>query len=194
MSLTTRTVNGPSETPIDLASKLRQLRRDRGLSLADVSRNTGLSASFISLIENGKSDITFSRLYRLMHFYGAGLEELEPTTNSVTSIVRAGEEPRIFSPAEGIEVRLLVPDTSRLMLPMIAVYQPGAELAEPASHEGEDFIHVIRGRFLLDVEGSDAVVLEEGDSAYYSASVPHRQRNLSSAPSMFFGVMSPPSL
>lgn len=170
------------------------MRQERGLSLANVARNTALSASFISLIENGKSDITFSRLYRLMQFYGAGLDELEPEGRAALSIVRSGDEPRIYSPAEGIEVRLLVPDSSRLMMPMIAVYQPGAELTERATHEGEDFIHVIQGRFLLEVEGSDAVVLEEGDSAYYSATAPHKQRNLSSSPSMFFGVMSPPSL
>lgn len=194
MELPSSAIDSPTSTSIDLASKLKGLRQERGLSLADVARQTDLSASFISLIENGKSDITFSRLYRLMKFYGAGLEELEPSAHSAPSVVRAGEEPRIYSPAEGIEIRLLAPDTARLMMPVIAVYQPGAELAEHTAHDGEDFIHVIRGRFLLEIEGVDAVILDEGDSAYYSATTPHRQRNLSSTPSMFFGVISPPSL
>lgn len=190
-------VQPAEQTPassIELASKLKRMRQERGLSLADVARNTGLSASFISLIENGKSDITFSRLYRLMQFYGVGLDKLEPADRHALSIVRSSDQRRIYSPAEGIEVHLLVPDSSRLMLPMIAIYQPGAQLTEAAMHDGEDFLHVIEGRFLLEVEGWEAVVLEEGDSAYYSASAPHKQRNLSSSASKFFGVMSPPSL
>jgi transcriptional regulator with XRE-family HTH domain len=179
---------------IELASRLKALRQQQGLSLADVATGTGLSASFISLIENGKSDITFSRLYRLVQFYGIGLTDLAPNRESSLSIVRAGEERRIYSPAEGIEVVLLVADTTRLMLPMLVTYQPGAEMSELAKHEGEDFLHVTEGCFLLEIEGSESVILEKGDSAYYSAAVPHKQRNLSTSISSFFGVMTPPML
>ncbi len=183
-----------SVASIELASRLRALRQERRLSLAEVAVNTGISASFISLIENGKSDITFSRLYKLVQFYGIGLTELEPDKETNVSVVRAGEERRIYSPAEGVEVLLLVPDTARMMLPMLVVYQPGAELTEMAKHDGEDFLHVMEGRFLLEIEGNDPVILEEGDNAYYNASVPHKQRNLSKSVSSFFGVMSPPTL
>ena len=45
----------------ELGARLRQLRRSRGVSLADVAEGTGISSSFLSMVEKGKSDITISR-------------------------------------------------------------------------------------------------------------------------------------
>jgi transcriptional regulator with XRE-family HTH domain len=54
-----------------LGRRLRDLRRSRRLSLAEVAEQTGISASFISHIENGKSDMSIGRLMRLADLYGA---------------------------------------------------------------------------------------------------------------------------
>jgi transcriptional regulator with XRE-family HTH domain len=59
-----------------LGGRLRRLRRERGLSLGEVAKATEISASFLSHIENGKSDITFMRLERLVALYGASLMDL----------------------------------------------------------------------------------------------------------------------
>lgn len=178
----------------ELAIRLRDLRLERKLSLAGVSEATGLSSSFLSLIENGKSDITFSRLYKLVQFYGVSLLDIAPATNVEPAVVRAGERRHIHSPSEGIDMYLLTPDTDRTMMPVIVVYQPGAEISEAAKHPGEDFVHVIEGRFLIEVEGNEPVILETGDSVYYKATLPHSTKNIGSGISSFFGVMSPPSL
>src|SRR4051812_28348017 len=53
-----------------LGAALRGLRRARRLSLQDVAEATAISASFLSLVETGKSDITIGRLVRLVEFYG----------------------------------------------------------------------------------------------------------------------------
>lgn len=179
----------------ELATRLRDLRLERKLSLAGVSEATGLSSSFLSLIENGKSDITFSRLYRLVQFYGVSLLDIAPDTSAGLAVVRSDERRRIHSASEGIDMYLLTPDTeNRSMMPVIVVYQPGAMISEAAKHPGEDFVHVLEGRFLLEVEGNEPVVLEPGDSVYYKATVPHSWRNIGDGVSSFFGVMSPPSL
>lgn len=62
----------------DLGTKLRALRTDRGLSIAEVADATGISASFLSLVENGRSDIAIGRLMRLIDFYGVGLGRCSP--------------------------------------------------------------------------------------------------------------------
>jgi len=178
----------------ELATRLRDLRLERKLSLAGVAEATGLSSSFLSLIENGKSDITFSRLYKLVTFYGVSLLDIAPDTNAALAVVRAGERRQIHSPSEGIDMYLLTPDTDRTMMPVIVVYQPGAQTSEAAKHPGEDFVHVIEGRFQIEVEGNEPVVLEAGDSIYYKATVPHSTKNIGDSVASFFGVMSPPSL
>jgi DNA-binding Xre family transcriptional regulator len=52
-----------------LALTLRRLRAERGLSQSDLARVTGISSSFLSLVEQGRSDITIGRLLRLAEFY-----------------------------------------------------------------------------------------------------------------------------
>jgi transcriptional regulator with XRE-family HTH domain len=51
-----------------VGAQLRALRGARRLSLGDVAKGTGISASFLSLVENGRSDITIGRLTRLVDY------------------------------------------------------------------------------------------------------------------------------
>ena len=61
-----------------VGAHLRQARSARSLSLADVAQATGISASFLSLVEKDKSDITIGRLVRLIDFYGISISDILP--------------------------------------------------------------------------------------------------------------------
>ncbi len=61
-----------------LGARLKSVRTARRLSLAEVSEATDVSASFLSLVENDKSDITIGRLVRLIEFYGISIADLLP--------------------------------------------------------------------------------------------------------------------
>src|SRR5688572_18730681 len=67
----------PKQVP-SLAEGLRALRLSKGLSLKEVALATEISTSFLSLVENGKSDITIGRLVRLVNLYGVTLTDLIP--------------------------------------------------------------------------------------------------------------------
>lgn len=174
--------------------RLRELRQERGLSLGEVSESTGISTSFLSLVETGRSDITLGRLMRLVKFYGTSVEELLPQVPSLdASLVRGEERLYVPSPAEGMDVYLLSPDTERTMMPLIVHFAPNAGLAEYASHEGEEFLHVIEGALQVTVDG-DSVTIKEGDSFYFSAEHPHSLKNVFDGTTRIFAVVSPPSL
>jgi transcriptional regulator with XRE-family HTH domain len=61
-----------------VGAALRQVRKARGLSLHDVAEGTGISASFLSLVEKDRSDISIGRLVRLIDFYGISITDLLP--------------------------------------------------------------------------------------------------------------------
>lgn len=182
------------ETAGQLGPRLRELRQSRNLSLGEVSEGTGISASFLSMVENGQSDITISRLMRLVRWFGVSVADLvqEPDTSKI-QVVRAAERRSLRLVDEGISIQMLTPDGRHRMMPVINLYERGGAMTDPARHEGEEFVHVLSGKIELVVEG-ESVVLEPGDSAYYRADVPHSFRNIGRGQARFFGVTTPPNL
>lgn len=179
-----------------LGTGLRRLRTARRLSLSEVAEATGLSPSFLSLLENGKSDITIGRLTRLVNFFGVSITDLLPSEEPADPhVVGLAERRRLHSPSEGTDIFLLVHDTERAMMPMYLEIQPGGHLAEFAQHRGEEWVFVIEGELTLELDGTEARRLEAGDSAYYSAETQHMFRNRStSQPVRLVCVNTPPIL
>jgi transcriptional regulator with XRE-family HTH domain len=52
------------------------LRVSRGLSLKEVGAETGVSSSFISMVETGRNELSVGRLMVLADFYGVGLDDI----------------------------------------------------------------------------------------------------------------------
>jgi transcriptional regulator with XRE-family HTH domain len=153
-----RTVNSTVGAPASLADGLRALRRTRGLSLADVGEATRISPSFLSLVEKGKSDITIGRLVRLVEVYGLSINDLRPGSSETTfpGVARLPDRRLFHSPAEGIDVFLLLSDDTRpMMMAMLLEFEPGAHLAERGHHEGEEWVHVLEGTLSLELQGSE---------------------------------------
>jgi quercetin dioxygenase-like cupin family protein/DNA-binding Xre family transcriptional regulator len=180
-----------------VGSALRQVRNARSLSLADVAEATGISASFLSLVENDRSDITIGRLVRLIDFYGISITDLLPFSArpDYPEVIRPDERRSLQSPVEGIDIYLLSADTDRQMMPLEVCFKPGARLAEPGRHAGEEWLLVLDGELRLELEGAEARVLGPGDTAYYPAERPHLLSNASETkPLRVVCVDTPPTM
>jgi quercetin dioxygenase-like cupin family protein/DNA-binding Xre family transcriptional regulator len=180
-----------------VGSALRQVRNARSLSLADVAEATGISASFLSLVENDRSDITIGRLVRLIDFYGISITDLLPFSArpDYPEVIRPDERRSLQSPVEGIDIYLLTADTDRQMMPLEVCFKPGARLAEPGRHAGEEWLLVLDGELRLELEGAEARVLGPGDTAYYPAERPHLLSNASETkPLRVVCVDTPPTM
>jgi quercetin dioxygenase-like cupin family protein len=164
------------------------------VSLVEVADATGISRSFLSLVENGHSDITIGRLLRLVNFYGAHISDLFPHSEPDDPIVvRHGQQRELASPAEGIRIFLLAPDMQRNMTPSLALLEPTGQSAENASHEGEEFVYVLEGEIALLFGDSDPTFLSAGDGAYFKAERPHSYKNLGKTAAQFLTVATPPT-
>jgi transcriptional regulator with XRE-family HTH domain len=174
-----------------LGGALRALRLERRASLVEVAAATGISKSFLSLVENGRSDITIGRLLRLVNYYGAGMADLFPEEEPQDPIiVKRDAQREVPSPAEGIHVYLLAPNSERTMNPTLGVIEPGGASAEKATHAGEEFLHMLEGLLELSFGDADSVVLEHGDSAYFKAERAHSYRNVGQGIARFITVSS----
>lgn len=201
MPVTVRSHGGSAEAPAavtdaSIGMTLRRLRHTTGRSLAEVGRACDLSPSFLSLVENDKSDITIGRLTRLVAAYGISITDLLATPAPADAhIIRRGERHHLASPSEGIDVYLLVRATNGRMLPQLLEIKPGASLAEPGQHHGEEWIYVLSGELVLEVDGLPVRVLDADDAASYSSEQRHTFRNPSAVRSArVICVNSPPNL
>ncbi|QGF25256.1 helix-turn-helix domain-containing protein [Raineyella fluvialis] len=59
-----------------MGRRLRHLRKERDLTLAQVAEQSGVAASQLSLLENGKREAKLSTLQRIARVYGATLDDL----------------------------------------------------------------------------------------------------------------------
>lgn len=178
----------------NVGPRLRELRKKRRLSLAEVSEATQISTSFLSLVETGRSDITFSRLMKLVDVYGVSITDLLPGSDDHDPVVvRASARREISSPREGINVFLLAPTADGSMMPTLEEYARGARFDGTVSHSGDEFILVLDGVVELFLEPDERIALKEGDSAYYSAERSHSCRNIGDDIARVLCVITPPN-
>ena len=158
-----------------LGARLRDIRGERRLSLAQVSSETGISTSFLSLLENGQTDISLGRLLPLLQFYGLSAAEVLDGEDEVADmVVRADEARYLFSVTKGIDVFLAGPDRQRPFLPMIVTCEPSARMRNYSEHDGYEFMYVLEGSIRVEFRAEESIVLEAGDALSFSSQRPHR--------------------
>jgi transcriptional regulator with XRE-family HTH domain len=177
-----------------LGRRLRECRIQRALSLADVANATGISVSFLSLVETGKSDISFGRLMRLVVFYGIDFDELVDTPAATPVVVRAGEEGHLVSQGEGIDVGLLAHEPHGPLMTLLAVYEPGGATSDRIEGEAQPtFVYVVEGALELSFAADAPLTLAAGDSAYLAAASPSGYRNINDGPTRVVFVTVAPA-
>jgi transcriptional regulator with XRE-family HTH domain len=185
----------PDINGLAVGERLRQVRLERGLSLKAVATGSNMSASFLSLVETGKSDISLARLLAVLRYYGIALVELLPEEQAPEAkIVHADSRPHVNFPGEGFDIYLLTPDTKRTFAPMIAVIQPHGKPAEFSQHPGQEFLLVLEGEIRFTLHGSNPQRMVEGDSIYYESDRKHMVENMSDEEAKVLFVSCPPTL
>jgi len=140
--------------------------------MEQVALGAGLSTSFLSLVENGRSDISTGRLFRVARSLGVGLGDLlEMEAPRELTIVRADERRAVEMPGEGLRMLPVINDHEAVaMAPVICELEPGAHLFDLPRIEGvEHFLFVVRGGVEIIMQDMDPFVLECGDCAYVGA-------------------------
>ncbi len=164
----------------DLGQKLRQLRLRKKIALVDLGKHTGLSASMLSQLENGKLIPTLPTLARIATVFDVGLEHFfsDQRARKTFSIVRAAERLRFpdlpDSPVPGFFFEVLAfGATDKSIGAYLAEFPPrDSHAARPHQHDGAEFIHVLQGVLAVNYQ-TEEHTLAAGDSVYFDASEPH---------------------
>jgi DNA-binding transcriptional MerR regulator/uncharacterized RmlC-like cupin family protein len=185
-------VSAPAESAAALpGQRFRRLRTRRGLSLAQVARATGVSIGFLSALERGQMRSSVATLQRIARYY---------RTNILSFFEAARENPRLVRPAErkilettaGVRMELLAWGNTA-MEPHLFRVKPNGGSGESYAHEGEEFLHVLRGEFEIWLSDKEHYRLKTGDSLYFESSMPHRWRNPGRKETWLLWINTPPT-
>ncbi|GAA4629399.1 XRE family transcriptional regulator [Actinoallomurus vinaceus] len=148
--------------------RLRALRRDRGITLADLAATTGVSESTLSRLESGQRRATLELLLPLARTYDVPLDDL-------VGAPRTGD-PRIhLKPIQRFGMTF-VPLSRRPggvhAFKMIIPARPEPLEPTPQTHEGFEWLYVLNGRLRL-VLGKRDLTLASGQAAEFETSLPH---------------------
>lgn len=168
-------MNPNSDIVLRLATRLKEARRAKGLSLDAVARLSGVSRSMVSQIERAESSPTIATLWNLtqaLQVDFAGL--LQARDERDIRVVRAGAAPVIDDRGRDMVIRILsAPET----VGEHEIYEiqlgPGASLVSSPHRVGcrEDLV-VLEGSVTV-TSDQEQVPLAMGDAANYAADCPH---------------------
>lgn len=163
---------GPGQVLV--GSKIRALRKIRGISLQQLAQETGMSYSYLSGLENGKHSVSITNLQRVANFFQVDM---------IYFLMPGGQIPRVFRKSEmfdrssmydNIVYRVVTPEDSA-NLQVSYVHMNPHEPSERNIHKhgkGQEMILVLEGLAYVMI-GEERYKVEQGDSIFFEADTEH---------------------
>lgn len=182
--------------------RIRTARIAAGVSLRELGRRVGVSASLLSQIENGKSDPSVSTLYALVSELGLSLDALldpaDPAAGGSETVGVAGRggngphrspvvqpgERRTLDMDSGVTWERLTRGPTDFIHAMLITYAPGGTSSSSGklmTHTGLEYAYLMDGELTLQL-GFETYRVRAGDSLEFQASTPHLYVNRGKVP------------
>lgn len=174
-----------------LGKRLRALRKEQELTLAQLGQQVGLSASYLSQIERGVTMPSLARLTAIASALDMEVRYFFEDTASSPCVTRLNQAQRLDSTANVLVELLSADPTDKKIQPHRLVCQPGASWDQLPTRPGEEFGFVLKGQLTVTV-GEETFVLEAGDSIHYQTLQPHSWRNEGDEECIVVWAVSPP--
>ena len=179
---------------LDVGERLRAIRLLRRLTLREVAEAAGVSESFVSQLERGRSSASVATLQRLAAAVGIEISDLFADEDGAGPRVLRREERQLLEWGHLGRKALLTPKPFHSLEVVAAAFDPGGSTGdEPYTHgDSEELVLVLAGRVQLQL-GNELLDLSKGDSVNYRSSTPHRVSNRGDEAAEVLFVISPPS-
>jgi len=164
---------------LQIGERLLSLRKSRGLTLANLSKLTGISEATLSRAENGIASPNAHNLYILAKALDADITTFFRTEQKsfgagLRSITRRGAGENFST--DRYDFELLCADLAYKNMVPSKNHVTATTLEEAgglSAHEGEEFVYVLKGALYLHSEQYVPTLLDAGDSIYFDGNMPH---------------------
>ena len=186
---------------LNLGNKIRNLRKQRALTLQEISDLTGLSKPLLSQIENNLAAPPIATLIKISTALGVKISHFFRDHNmedrivvvkknnrySVKKLFHHKNESRIGYRWES----LAYPMVGKQMEPFVVEIEPMDEKDLLFNdHKGEEFHFILEG--IVEFKSAEQLhLLEKGDSIYFDSSIPHALRGIGGVAKSLIVIFAP---
>ena len=165
-----------------IGKKLREIRKEKGMSLVEVADNSDITAGLLSKIENFRTTPSLPVLYKIAVALKEPLSEIvkpvdEGPEESYT-LIRSGEgEEEIRYDSEGLTYESLmsrVIHSTPVKINTVTV-KPGV-YRRPLSNDSYELVYILTGEVIYGLQ-DELIHLKKGDTLYFNGQIPHSLKN-----------------
>jgi transcriptional regulator with XRE-family HTH domain len=163
----------------EVGARIQQLRKEKGISLEDLSRLTGFDICLLEDIETGKEQPQLGTVMKLSKALDSAVGRLVSGIGTkLYSITRKNDRKQVVRTASKTSKKnvysymSLAPEVQGRHMEALIVQLEKNEEKEISVHNGEEFVFVLEGVANLTI-ANETYDLEPGDSAYYLSTTSH---------------------
>ena len=186
------------EKRMEIGKKIRELRKDKKITLVELSQMTGVAQATLSRIETGIMRGTVESHDKIARALGLTLSEFYGSLDDrVDKVIHQEESKRSPVTLRSGKVRceLLTHEAMKKKItPLLLTLEPKAETDAEKSELGvEKFYFILEGEVNVKIEKKE-FILKEGETLYFDASLSHQIGNRGAKKARVFYAVSPPTL
>jgi len=161
----------------DLGRKIHRLRKEKLLTLKQLSEMSNVTATHISELERGLASPTISTLYRIAQALRKPAAYFLPTEEERSYHVTTEKKRKRIS-RNGYELEFISSDMNNARLVVVNVKFDGEVTLHPLGYVGDEkMFSVLRGKVEVELNGN-TIQMEKGDSLQITEGLPSRARSI----------------
>jgi len=177
---------------MNIGKKVGELRKNSKLTLAEISKKSGVALATLSRIENGKMVGTLKSHISIAKALNTTLPELYSDINKSVILQQKEAFADFFIHNKHVRSTILTKGIfTKKMLPIFVSLKRGGKTDKEELKSGtEKFIYLLQGKAEV-VVGEERNKLYKGAAIYFNASRPHYIRNISNTTASYLCVIAP---
>jgi transcriptional regulator with XRE-family HTH domain len=165
------------QTSSTLGERVRRLRRDRGLTLTELARQSGISVSTLSKLENGLTGLNLDNVIRLAGGFAMPVSILLNDTGLASGAYSVSRRGGAYShEAKELDFQVLhndLPAQRNIFWKVRVKAHSLDEFGPYHSHPGEEFFYVLEGGVRFLIRDRKPMELGPGDSVQFDSALDH---------------------
>lgn len=194
-------LRGDTERRLEVAigREIRILRKQLGITVADLADNSGLSVGMLSKIENGLTSPSLTSLQALSFSLGVPVSHLIRRFEEERMAVQIKNGDAVSAERRGtraghqyqLQGYLGANASGVIVEPYMITLTDDSDVFPTFQHEGVEYLYFLEGRVSYR-HGDKTFLMEPGDSLFFDANAPHGPVELIELPARYLSIISYP--